>query len=175
MRTWTTRRNVAGHSCAPLQGEGTHDSSVALIFEVDPVGQADPLIRAPTHRLVFGKVWEGLPQMQLYGELKGLIEHWDPRQVVVDATGVGAGLASFLLKTFPGRVTAFTFTSASKSQLGWDFLSAVETGRFKLFRAEESHPLLARLKRELAECRYEVGSGARSSVALGRAARHGQT
>ena len=47
------------------------------------------------------------------------------------------GLASFLSKTFAGRVIPFTFTAASKSQLGWDFLSAVETGRFKLFRARE--------------------------------------
>jgi hypothetical protein len=152
--------------CVPLR-ENEHDSSAALIFEVDPAGQADPLIRAPTYRLVLGKIWEGLPQTQLYGELKGLIEHWGPRQVVLDASGVGAGLASFLVKTFPGRVTPFTFTAASKSQLGWDFLSAVETGRFKLFHAGDSHPLLARLKHELAECRYEVGSGAGQSLHWG--------
>jgi hypothetical protein len=158
--------DTRAHIGAPLR-ENDHDSSVALIFEVDPVGTADPLIRAPAYRLVSGKIWEGLPQTQLYGELKGLIEHWGPRQVVVDATGLGAGLASFLLKTFPGRVTPFTFTAASKSQLGWDFLSSVETGRFKLFRSGESHPLLARLMRELAECRYDVGSGPSQALRWG--------
>jgi len=152
--------------CAPLR-ENDHDSSVALIFEVDPAGQVDPLCRAPTYRLVFGRAWEGRPQTQLYGELKALIEHWNPRQIVVDATGVGAGLASFLSKTFPGRVIPFTFTAASKSQLGWDFLSAVETGRFKLFRADDSHPFLTRLKQEMMACRYEVGSGAGQSLRWG--------
>jgi hypothetical protein len=158
--------DMQAHVDAPLR-ENDHDSSAALIFEVDSTGQADPLMRAPAYRLVSGKTWEGLPQAQLYGELKALIEHWAPQQVVVDATGAGAGLASFLSKTFPGKVIPFIFTAASKSQLGWDFLSAVETGRFKLFHADERHPLLARLKRELAECRYEVGSGAGQALRWG--------
>jgi hypothetical protein len=165
--------NVAGlssgrtASCAPLQGEGTHDSSAALIFEVDPTGSSDPLIRAPTYRLVSGRIWEGIPQTRLYAEVRALIEHWRVRQAVVDATGLGAGLAAFLSRTFPGQVIPFVFTAASKSQLGWDFLSAVETGRFKIFRGDAAHPLLERLRRELAECHYEVGAGAGQALRWG--------
>ena len=154
--------------------ENTHDSSAALIFEVDPGGLSDPLMRAPAYRLVFGKIWEGTAQTQLYAEVKALIEHWGVHQAVVDAGGVGAGLAAFLVKVFPGKVTPFVFTAASKSQLGWDFLSAVETGRFKLFRTGESHPLLARLKRELAECQYEVGNGAGQALRWGAPAGTGK-
>jgi hypothetical protein len=53
--------------------------------------------------------------------------------------GVGAGLASFLEKIYgsadnklsPGKVVQFVFTQKSKSDLGWDFLAIIETGRYK--------------------------------------------
>jgi hypothetical protein len=51
--------------------------------------------------------------------------------LVIDATGVGASLASFLDKALPGRVVAFTFNAATKSRLGWEWLAVVETGRWK--------------------------------------------
>jgi hypothetical protein len=117
--------------------------------------------------MVSGKIWQGISHALLYGELKALIEHWHARQVVVDATGVGAGLAAFLDKTFPGRVISFIFTAASKSQMGWDFLSAVETGRFRVFQGDAAHPLLERLWRELGECRYVVGIGAGQALRWG--------
>ena len=41
------------------------------------------------------------------------------------------GLSSFLDKAFPGQVLPFIFTGSSKSSLGWDFLSVIETGRYK--------------------------------------------
>jgi len=131
--------SVGAHSGAPIHKEN-HDSTVALVFEIDPSTQADPLVRAPTYRLVSGKTWQGSSQVQVYGELKALVDHWHVRRVVVDATGVGAGLAAFLDKTFPGVVTPFIFTASSKSRLGWDFLSAVETGRLKVFRGDAGHP-----------------------------------
>jgi hypothetical protein len=158
--------DVRADSCPPLR-DREHDSTVALVFEIDLSMQADPLIRAPAYKLVSGKIWQGTAHVKLYGELKALIEHWHTRQVVVDATGVGAGLASFLDKTFPGRVISFIFTAASKSQLGWDFLSAVETGRFKVFHGDNTHPLLERLWCELGECRYEVGIGAGQALRWG--------
>jgi hypothetical protein len=34
-------------------------------------------------------------------------------------------------KSFPGRVIPFLFTSKSKSDLGWQFLAVIETGRYK--------------------------------------------
>jgi hypothetical protein len=146
---------------------GNHDSSAMLVVEIDLATLSDPMLRAPGYRIVSGRIWEGTSHPLLYGELRALVEHWHARHVVVDATGVGAGLAAFLEKTFPGRVIPFTFSSTTKSQLGWNFLSAIETGRFKLFRAGVNHPLLERLNRELIECRYELGSGAGRSLHWG--------
>lgn len=66
-----------------------------------------------------------------FGQLVTLAESWSPRWIICDATGVGAGLSSFILKTFgENRVLPFIFTAQSKSKLGWDFLSVIETGRF---------------------------------------------
>ena len=50
---------------------------------------------------------------------------------MIDSTGVGAGLASFLEASFPGRVIPFLFTGKSKSDLGWQFMAVIETGRYK--------------------------------------------
>jgi hypothetical protein len=49
----------------------------------------------------------------------------------VDATGVGAGLASFLQSTVKERVIPVTFSPKVKSELGWNFLAIVETGRYQ--------------------------------------------
>ncbi len=76
---------------------------------------------------------------------------------MVDATGVGAGLASVLGQALPGRVLPFIFSSASKSRLGWDFLSIVETGRFKDWAAGDE--LQAAFQAQLAYCQMEVLPG----------------
>jgi hypothetical protein len=60
--------------------------------------------------------------------------------VVIDASGIGAGLAAWLQEAL-GRqiVECFQFTRASKSKLGWDVLAAVNTGRLKMY-AEDGSP-----------------------------------
>jgi hypothetical protein len=77
--------------------------------------------------------------------------------MVIDATGVGAGLASFLDKAFPGRVLPFVFNSATKSKLGWDFLAVVETGRFKDY-VEMDEPR-ATFNLQLSNCQMEIAPG----------------
>ncbi len=42
-------------------------------------------------------------------------------------------MSSFLAKSYPSQVIPFKFSQASKSDLGWKLLSAIETGRFKDF------------------------------------------
>ena len=66
------------------------------------------------HRLL----WTGTRHTALYAQLKALAELWDPRYIVIDATGVGAGLASFLEKSFPHKLIPFLFNASTKSKLG---------------------------------------------------------
>jgi len=57
--------------------------------------------------------------------------NWKVQAVVVDATGVGAGIASFLSDALGDRCIPFIFSSPSKSALGYELLSAVGAGRLK--------------------------------------------
>lgn len=116
------------------------DSTALTIAEVDLCTCEDPIISAPTYRVVSRHMWTGVSQSEQYARLVSLAATWAPRRLVVDATGVGAGLAGFLEKALPGRVTPFVFSQASKSRLGWDFLALVDAGRWKepLCTAESS-------------------------------------
>jgi hypothetical protein len=101
---------------------------------VDLATLADPLLKAPTYRVVSRLLWTGVRHTALYADLRALIIHWRAACCVVDATGVGAGLASFLHKALPGVVVPFTFNSSTKSSLGWDFLSLIDSGRYKEYQ-----------------------------------------
>ena len=114
------------------------DSTVLTIVKIDLSWIADPLIGKPIYRTVFRQVWTGSRHTRIYAELLALSEVWQPRWVVVDATGVGAGLASFLTRPLGGRLVPFEFTQKSKSDLGWDFLGIVETGRYKEHTSPDS-------------------------------------
>jgi hypothetical protein len=131
--------DVAGEDEAQAGGPGSdqqltnpgRDSTALTIVEVDLASIADPAVQKPTYRVVFRRTWTGKSQTFQYSQLKSLAETWHPRYLAIDATGIGAGLSSFLSAAFPGKVLPFVFNSTSKSKLGWDFISIIETGRFK--------------------------------------------
>ena len=87
----------------------------------------------PRYEVVRRYLWTGVKHTTLYHQLVDLArEVWRARYVVVDATGVGAGLSSFLRSALGERVVLpFVFSLSSKSQLGWDFLGIIDSGRFK--------------------------------------------
>jgi hypothetical protein len=99
--------------------------------EVDLSSVSDELVKMPTYRVMDRKMWIGTKHTKLYGWIKAMIELWNPVWTVIDATGIGAGLASFLASAYPDKVIPFIFSGTTKSKLGWDFLAVIETGRFK--------------------------------------------
>ena len=58
---------------------------------------------------------------------------------MVDATGIGQPVASFLRKELGSRVVPFTFTQKSKSDMGFELLSFVNSGRLKLYKQDGSN------------------------------------
>ena len=63
---------------------------------------------------------------------------WHCRRVVVDATGVGQPVSSFLRQSLGSRVSPFTFTQRSKSELGFTLLAAINSGRLKMYAGDGS-------------------------------------
>ncbi len=143
------------------------DATALTIVAVDRATCADPLLRAPTYRCLLRRQWLGVRHSDLYADLRALAETWNPYRVVVDASGVGAGLADFLARALPGRVMPFLFTSASKSKLGWDFLALVDSGRWKEARGAEAEPLGRLFQRQLDLCQYEILPGAEKKMRWG--------
>ncbi|MDQ3442424.1 MAG: hypothetical protein M3490_02290, partial [Chloroflexota bacterium] len=124
------------------------DSTALTVVEVDLDARGDGL---PIYRVVDRRVWTGVRHTTLHDTLVDLARTvWKASWVVVDATGVGAGLSSFLkntLETNRGtgpsvRVEPFIFNATSKSRLGWDFLGLIDSGRFKEYAdiSDNRHP-----------------------------------
>jgi hypothetical protein len=133
------------------------DSTAATLVEVDLSTQTDPLVRAPTYRVQARLTWTGESHSQIYPALCALARRWEARRIVMDAGGVGEGLASFLEKAFPGRVLAVRFSAKSKSELGWKFLAIVETGRYQEPREEAG--ISAGFWRQAVYCQAQAGLG----------------
>ena len=63
---------------------------------------------------------------------------WHCRRIAVDATGVGEPVSSFLRQALGSRVVPFTFTQKSKSELGFNLLAAINSGRLKMYQSDGS-------------------------------------
>ncbi len=135
------------------------DSTALTIVEVDLTTLQDELLRAPAYHCVHRRLWTGIKHTALYGQLHGLIETWQPQVIVMDATGIGAGLASFLQKRFPSKVLPFLFNHVSKSKLGWDFISVCDSGRWQeplTSGMDDQSALHGLFWRQLEACQYRV-------------------
>ena len=121
-----------------ISGRSRHDSTVVTIGELD-FTSVDEIVREPVVRIVEHYRWTGVKHSGLYARLADIIKKvWRCRRVVVDATGVGEPVASFLRKRLGKRVTPFKFTQRSKSELGFNLLAAVNGGRVKVYLGDGS-------------------------------------
>ncbi|OGO37539.1 MAG: hypothetical protein A2W35_08920, partial [Chloroflexi bacterium RBG_16_57_11] len=106
------------------------DSTALTIFEVELVSFAG-VIHQPRFKVIQRKQWTGARQTSIFKQITALVNLWKPHRIVVDATGVGEGIAGMLAQAYGSQVIPFKFTQASKSQLGWDLIALIEAGRFK--------------------------------------------
>ena len=160
-----------GSSAASWDPQARRDSTAATVVRVVPTAATGPggpgYSDRPRYEVVRRYAWTGVKHTSLHAQLVDLARSvWKCRYVVVDATGVGAGLTSFLRASLGERVVLpFTFGLASKSQLGWSFLGAIDAGRFK-----DHGPVSATDDREAAaldavfwaqvrQCQYAVRPG----------------
>ena len=129
---------VPGYALEQASQSDKRDCTVLTIGELSFSGD-DGLPPQPHIRVVEHYLWSGEPHHALTPRLVDLLRNvWRCRRVVVDATGLGAGVASFLSKALGGMVEPFVFTQSSKSRLGFELLAAVNTGRLKMYAADGS-------------------------------------
>jgi hypothetical protein len=166
----------AGLSAEQVLSNPNRDFSALTVvcLEADPF--SPPGTALTTYRVVNRKAWQGISQSRLFEEVLALSRLWRARKIVVDATGVGAGLANFLERALPGRVIPFLFTVTSKSSLGWNFLALIDSGRFKDYA--DATPEKAQFLVEASACKYAVSKGPEKriqwSVPAGSRDVHGQ-
>ena len=132
------------------------DATVITIAELTWPAELPGLPPEASLRVVEHYWFDGRPHSELYGRMVDILGRvWGCRRVVVDATGLGQPVASFLRRSLGSRVKPFVFTAASKSTLGYNLLAAVNTGRLKMYTADGSAE--ARefwLEMELAQSHY---------------------
>ena len=126
--------DVAGQDEAVMQtgdedlAEDKRDAVTLSIIEIDL--EDVEIDQFPSYTVINRKSWTGLPHPTIYKKIKDLNSIWMPALIVMDATGVGEGLWGFLDRALPNKVMPVKFSSKTKSEIGYAFLSTIETGRF---------------------------------------------
>lgn len=120
------------------------DATIITIGEVTHTEGKEPAVKIVEH---YG--WIGTPHHELHAQVVNIVRNvWNCTRVVCDATGIGEPLTAFLQKACGPRVTPFKFTQLSKSQLGFDLIAFVNSGRVQCYAGEGS--------REFAEFNLEL-------------------
>ncbi len=115
-------------------GARGHDSTVITIAEVGGSSPAQPVLKVVEHYR-----WTGTPHSRLFGQMVAILRDvWRCRRIVVDATGIGQPVAGFLRRELGRRVVPLVITARSKSDMGFELLSFVNSGRLKLYRQDGS-------------------------------------
>lgn len=131
--------------------EPRRDSTVVTIGRLSWDADREPVLEVVEHYR-----WTGHDHKRQFGALRRLLrEVWDCRRVVVDATGIGAGLAAWLASELGPAVEQFVFTAPSKSALAFALLGMINTGRCRVY-APDGSPECQSFWAEAAAARYEM-------------------
>jgi len=115
-------------------------------------------LQLPCIDIVHHLWWTGMPYLEQYAATIALAEQWQLRTLVVDATGLGAALASLLANRLSeDRVLPFIFTRPSKSRLAYALLAMLNSGRLKLYApAQAPSTTYAECWQQLRLARYRL-------------------
>ena len=146
------RQGLRGQGIGEEREQG-RDSTLVKIVEVDRGTVA--ALGKPSYLTVFRKEWTGEKHVTVFGALQGLVKTWKPSKIVIDATGVGEGLWSWLDNAFGKKtVIPLKFTSKLKSDLGYGLIEIIESGRYR-----EYDPFPESLRVQMNHCRSEMVPG----------------
>ena len=114
------------------------DATVITVAEVI-VPDTDSASKEPLIHVVEHYAWVGKKHAELYPQMVDIVKNiWRCSRIVTDATGIGEPITSFLRKALGSRVLPFKFTQKTKSEVGFDLLAAINSGRLKLYEPDGS-------------------------------------
>lgn len=139
-------------------GPGERDATVltlAALEEREVAGVYQPIMRIIEHHQ-----WVGEPLNSQQTQLADLLGRvWGVQRVAIDATGLGAGVASFLRAALgPRIVEEVIFSQPSKSRLGYELLAAAGAGRVRMY-ADDDSPEWESFWQQAQSCRCSYGAG----------------
>ena len=141
----------------------TRDYTTATVFDIEfTTGSGNlPSYKAVDVLMIHGKRhFESSPGNPSAAEqLETFINHWQAAHIIIDETGVGEGMQSWLAAKFPGRVTGYKFSQLSKAALGSLFISLVENGRFHYWCSEIEYDDAWWFFTQAEACQYEIKPG----------------
>ncbi len=115
------------------------DATIITIGEVTHAAGQEPAVKIVEHY-----AWIGTPHHELHTQIVHIIRTtWNCSRVVCDATGIGEPLTAFLQKSCGPRVIPFKFSQLSKSQLGFDLIAFVNSGRVQCYAGDGSKDFAA--------------------------------
>ncbi len=121
-----------------ISGKPKVDSTVITIARLDNAGDSLSRLNMPALSVVEQYQWTGAPHSQLYAQMLQLLRSWRPGRIVVDATGIGQPIASFLKKELGSKIVPFVFTQKSKSDMAFELLAFINSRRLKLYARDGS-------------------------------------
>lgn len=155
--------DVAGQDEAMLELEGMtnpgRDSTTLSVIDIDL--SSLNLLQKPIYRVVSRISWTGTDHVTVFGAISTFTDVWNAQYIVIDATGVGEGLWAMLARKYPTRTIPVKFTATSKSEIGYGFIAAIESGRFRdCARTEE-------VRLQYANCYSEILIGPQKTMRWG--------
>jgi hypothetical protein len=112
----------------------------------------------PCVEIVHQQCWTGKAHLEQYAAALALVERWNVRTLVIDATGLGEGLASLLASRLGHeRARAFHFTQPGKSHLAFQLLGLINSGRLTLpTRVSSPLQIYDECWQQLCQARYRL-------------------
>ncbi len=129
----------------------SRDATVITIAELEAIQRSTALPIQPSLKVMEHYSWIGKKHSEVFNQMLHILKDtWGVSRVVVDATGIGEPIASFLRQAMGSRVAPFVFTQKSKSELGFELLAFINSARLQLYKqdgSEDYQELMRQLER----------------------------
>ncbi len=117
------------------------DATVVTICEVFlPEGKSFN-VKNFVWKVVARRLFRNVPADLLEKQICRDIDHWKPRKIFIDHSGLGAMLSDILVGKYKSKVFPIDITAANKTKMAWDFLAMVDTGRWIEHKSDEVNVL----------------------------------